>query len=149
MSPHRNNNRGVFHPECDRHCQRCTKNHQESSQNKQEHHSPTKSNAVACPRNEPGLIRSLAPVRGSTSTSIPPPFHRLGETHSQTPLPRAIVFFLFRVYGIDSGFRYSGKLQVFAEVLFVHRPYLSLIMSKDSPSRGLSRNVVIFLILCL
>ena len=42
-------------PECDLRYQRCTKNHQESSQNKQEHHSPTKRNVVACPSDEPGL----------------------------------------------------------------------------------------------
>ena len=36
------------------HRQRCAKNHQEPSQNK-EHNSPTKHNTVACPRNGPGL----------------------------------------------------------------------------------------------
>ncbi len=55
MSPHGNNNRGALHPECDLRYQKCAKNHQEPSQNKQEHHSPTKRNAVACPCNEPGL----------------------------------------------------------------------------------------------
>ncbi len=55
LSLHGNNNRGVLQPECDLRYQRCAKNHQEPSQNKQEHHSPTKRNAVVCPRNEPGL----------------------------------------------------------------------------------------------
>jgi hypothetical protein len=55
LSLHGNNNRGALQPECDLRYQRCVKNHQEPSQNKQEHHCPTKRNAVACPRNEPGL----------------------------------------------------------------------------------------------
>ena len=40
-------------------------------------------------------IRSLAPVRGLTRPSIPPPFHGHQETCSQTFLPRAMDFFFF------------------------------------------------------
>ncbi len=82
LSLHGNNNRGVFQPECDLRYQRCVKNHQESSQNKQEHHSPTKRNAVAYPRSEPGLSAhwtqsggqpthlSLLPSTGSGKPSL-------------------------------------------------------------------------------
>ncbi len=49
-------------------------------------------------------IRSLVPVRGPTSKPIPPPFHRLGETCSQTSLPKKKPLFFFFILLLSSRF---------------------------------------------
>ena len=81
-------------PECDLRDQRCAKNHQEPSQNKQEHHSPTKRNAVACPRNGPGL-----PPTGPSPGANPPIYPSSLPLASGNPLsnifPTSHEFFSF------------------------------------------------------
>jgi hypothetical protein len=79
-----------------------SKNHQEPDSSKQVRvrippPNTTQSSARAVSQD----YHSLTPVRGPTSTPIPPPFHRFGETCSQTSLPRAIVCFLFSRRQID------------------------------------------------
>ena len=72
------------------------KNHQEPSQNKQEHHSPTKRNAVACPRNGPGL-----PPTGPSPGANPPIYPSSLPLASGNPLssifPKSHGFFSFSV----------------------------------------------------
>jgi hypothetical protein len=76
------------------------KNHQEPDSSKQARVSiPPPNSTRSRTRAVSRTNHSLDQVRGLTSTPIPPPFHRLGETCSQTSLPRAIVFFLSSFFG--------------------------------------------------
>ena len=63
-------------------------------------HSHTKSNRDTCPTQWTRTIRSLAPVRGLTRPSIPPPFHwreeKCPETSSREPWN---FFFFFKSAG--------------------------------------------------
>ena len=61
------------------------KNSQEpDSQNEQEQSIPHQAQPGRVPAQWARTIRSLAPVRGPTRPSIPPPFHWLGETCPET-----------------------------------------------------------------
>ncbi len=97
LSLYGNNHRGALQLECDLHYQRIhlrtTKS--QTLQNKQEPEFPHQTQPGREPVQWSRTIHSLAPVRGTTSTPIPPPFHRIGETCFQTSLPRVIVFFFF------------------------------------------------------
>ena len=57
-------------------------------------------------------IRQLAPVRGLTRPSIPPPFHWCEETCSQTFFPRDMFFFLlfFSLSLYEYIYSYSTKI---------------------------------------
>ena len=89
-------------PECDLRCQRCTQGPPKSHlQNKQEHHFPTKRNAVACPRNGPGL-----PPTGPSPGSNPPIYPSSLPPASGNPLssisPKSHGFFFSPNY-VESG----------------------------------------------
>jgi hypothetical protein len=82
-------------PECDLRCQRCTQDPPKSHlQNKQEHHSPTKRNAVACPHNGSGL-----PPTGPSPGANPPIYPSSLPLASGNPLsnisPQSHGFFFF------------------------------------------------------